>query len=130
MSASSNVKLYKTSISTFWLDEDGILCGKSKQIDRTIENYYEVINFFKSTVKPGEKLCLLADAAITMPMSKEVRDYLTEEMPKYIKAQAIISKAPLDTSLNSTFLKISFSGFQIRMFSNEVEAKEWLKLYL
>lgn len=63
----------------------------------------ELMRIYKSVLKPGEKLCLLGDATNATPMSKEVRDYLTEEMPKYIKAHAIISPHALDTTLNSTF---------------------------
>jgi len=130
MEVPSNVRLYETPISIFWIDEEGMLCGKSKQVGRSIENYYEVINFFKSIVKPGEKLCSLTDANDAVPMSKEIRDFFIAEMPKYIKAQAIITQSPLDTSLNATFMKISFLGFPVRIFTNKEDAKEWLKLYL
>lgn len=58
------------------------------------------------------------------------REYLIIEMQKYIKAHAIISKLPLGVTLNTVFLKASFFGFQVKLFSNKKEAKEWLEEYL
>ncbi len=130
MKVPANTKLYETPISTFWIDEDGIICGISKKTERTLEHYKQVMDVYKSILKPGEKRCLLADASEAMPLDKTIRDYLASEMPKYIKAQAIISATPLDTTLNSTFLKVSFLGFPVRIFTNKEEGKDWLKLYL
>lgn len=129
MQIPDNVKLYETPISTLWLDSDGILCGISKPTERSIEHYKFQFEVFKSLLKSNEKHCLLVDAKNQMPMSSEIREYLIVEMPRYVKAQAIISPKHLETSLNSTFLKISFEGFPIRMFNNETEARTWLKLF-
>ena len=130
MKLPDNTDLYETPISIHWFDENGIMCATSKKVERTIEHYEEVMKLYKRFIDGGDKLCLLADASDTMPMSKEVREYVTAEMPKYIKAHAVISKEPLLSSLSNTFMNLSWAGFPVKLFSNVDEAKQWLKEYL
>lgn len=125
-----NVPLFETPISTHWFDESGILCAVSKKVERTIEHYQAVNNLYKTLIQNNQKLCLLADTHDTMPISKEVRNFMTSEMPKYIKAHAIVTSVPLTSSLTSTFMKFNFLDFPVKLFSNVEEAKEWLKEYL
>lgn len=65
-----------------------------------------------------------------MPMSKDVHDSIISEMPKYIKVHVIVSKSILDATQTNMFVKLSWNGFAVRLFSNELEAKEWLKMFL
>ena len=122
-----NVEVIETPITIHWFDENGIMYVMSKKVERTMEYYSMVINVYASFVKEKGKLCTLSDTHNTMPMSKEVRDYLTKEMPKYIKAQAVITDEPLNGSKFKTFLSLSLKGFKVALFSNEKDAKKWLK---
>lgn len=125
-----NVQLFETPISTHWFDENGILCAVSKKVDRTIEHYQAVINLYQTLIHNNQKMCLLADAYDTMPISKEVRDFMTSEIPKYIKAHAIVTSVPLTSSQTNTFIKFNFLDFPVKLFPNVEDAKEWLKEYL
>lgn len=121
-----NVKLYETPISTHWFNEQGIFCAVSKKVERSVENYLELMDLYKSQVNSGEKLCMLADASDAMPQTKETREFLLAEMPKYIKAQAIIVDKMMESSLNSTVLRLSWQGFPVMIFTDAEEAIEWL----
>lgn len=65
-----------------------------------------------------------------MPLEKEVSDFVATEMPKYVKAHAIISKEQLPLTHSKTFLKLSMTGLSVNVFTNENEAGKWLKEYL
>jgi hypothetical protein len=127
-----NAELFETPMSTLWFDENGLLCAVSKKVERTIENYQKVMEFYKEFTKDGNKLCLLLDItnSPSMPMSKEVREYFVIEMPKYIKAHGLITDSPLQSTLAIAFVKLSVQGFPIKLCSNETDGKKWLKEYL
>lgn len=126
----TDVERHETPISTHWMDENGILCAVSKKVERTIEHYQKVMEVYQQLIKKNEKLCLLADATDSMPVSKDVREYIANEMPKYIKAHAILLETPLTTSQTATFIKLNFLGFPVKVFSDVVEAKNWIKEFL
>lgn len=130
MKPPSKAEIFETEIATYWFDENGILYGVSKKVERNLSQYLEVIELYKKLTKNGNKFCLLADSSNSMPMSKEIIQYLAEEQPKYIKAMAIVSDTPFGTSQVNTFLKMTFLNFPVMKFSNEKEAKKWLKEYL
>ena len=120
------VKLYETPISTHWFNELGIFCSVSKKVERKIEHYHELMNLYKSLSKTGEKFKMLSDATDAMPQSKEVRELIVSEMPKYIKAHAVLVDKMMENSLNSTFLRLSWQGYPVMIFTDEKEAIEWL----
>jgi hypothetical protein len=125
-----NAQLHETPISTHWLDESGILCTISKKVERTVEHYEKVMGLYRKLTKDNNKLCLLADSTNSMPMTHEVNKFVAAEMPKYIKAHAIISPLQLDGTQIQTFIKLSNIGFPVMKFHDEDKAKEWLKKYL
>ncbi len=126
-----NRELYDIEVSTLWIDEDGILCSSPKNIERTMEQYKEIIGLFAKLTNDGKnKLCLLTDASKVAQTNKEIKEYFAAELPKYIKAHAMISEQPLQGTVTSTFIKLSWSGLPICQFPNKKEAKEWLKTHL
>lgn len=130
MKPPTNTELFETPISTHWVEENGILCGLSKKTERRIEHYQEIMGFYKRLTKDGNKFCLIADSTNSMPLTREIIEYISTEHPKYLKAIAILSTVPLEPTQVSTFLKYNFSNFPVMKFSNEKDAREWLKQYL
>ncbi len=128
----SNIELFETTIATFWFNVDGILCANSKKVERKVEHYKEIMQLYKFLIetKNINKLCLLGVVDNNMKQDSVVREYIVSEMPKYVKAQALISHKPLDASLSSTFVGLSWNGFPVRLFNNENEAIKWLKEYV
>ena len=130
MEIPTNVDLIETSTSTIWFDETGICCSISKkhppqsleETKKSVENFKKLIN--------GKKVCMLLDITNSSPSSKEVRDYIAEEMPKLVIAIAMVSKSPLGRMIGNLFFGLKPPPYPAKMFSYEKEAKEWLKQYL
>lgn len=127
----NNITLYETPIATYWFLENGIMCSASKKEELSIAHYKKVFELFaKFTAEKKSKVCLLSDGTKAMPMNQELREYVTKEAPKYIKAHAIVTDIPLDSTRIVTFMKLAFVGYPIQLCSTVVEAEEWLKNYL
>ncbi len=125
-----NTTIYETPLTSLWFDEDGFLCSLTKKGERSIENYHQLIEVYKSLAKNGNKLCVISDSTNAVEMSKDVISLISTEFPKYMHALAIISTAPLVNSHINTFLKLTFADFPVMMFATEDEAKKWLKEFL
>jgi hypothetical protein len=52
------------------------------------------------------------------------------EMPKYIKANALVTNVVLERTVAETFMNLYSTPIEMNQFTNEVDAKAWLKQYL
>jgi hypothetical protein len=125
-----NTEIFEITSSVIWVDEYGIVCAVPKNRRRKIEHFEEMFAFFAKLMEGKSKLCLLIEADNEIPLRNEVRDYIATELPKYIKAHAVVSVVPLERTLSTTFIRLNEVGIPINLFSNEKEAKEWLKTFL
>jgi len=123
------VTFYETPIATYWVDEYGIVCAIAKPIRRKIEHYEEVMALYAKLMKGGKKLCLLSETT-NMPFRSEIREYVMAEMPKYIKANALVTNVVLERTVAETFMNLYSTPIEMNQFTNEVDAKAWLKQYL
>lgn len=125
---SANVMEWPTS--TAWFDESGILCSISKKASSpTLEETKKVIEDFRSIIG-NKKVCLLIDVTYTSESSREIREYVAEEFPKFIKAIAMVSDSALGKMLANIFFTLKSQPYPTKMFTDETEAKNWLKQYL
>ena len=130
MQAPENAKTFELPGSTMWFDELGILNSVSKKAPpRNLAETKEIIQKLKGILKQ-EKVCMLIDSTNSSPPFKEVRDYLSQEMPKITKAIALISSSPLGRMVANLFFNIKKQPYPVKMFNKEQEAREWLKQYL
>lgn len=130
MKVPDNVEVYDTQTSTYWYDENGILCSISKKTDPvSLEDTKKLLREFKSNLR-SEKVCLLIDVTHSGETTREVRDYAAQEFPKFVKAIAMVSDSALGKMLANLFFRIRTQPYPTKMFNNEQEAKEWLKQYL
>lgn len=123
------VVLIETPLSTSWFNKDGILCSVSKKEERNFENMKKQIEMFKE-MRKEKKLCMLADTSKMQPISREVRKYMSEELPKHVNAIALISGSSLGRMIANSLILLSPQKFPTRFFANEEEAIVWLKQYL
>ncbi len=130
MKPSPNIKVYDWPTSTFWFDENGILCSISKKTPpQTLEEVKKNVKDFKEVI--GEKkICMLIDVTNSGESTKEVRDYVSIEFPKFVKAIAMISKSALGKMLANLFFSIKSPPYPAKMFNDETEAIEWLKKFV
>ncbi len=123
-----NAKIYETHLATLWFDEHGILCALAKHNERTIETQKAAYAFI-SEISGNKKVCLLSDASNMTPPTRELREYMNQELPKYFKAMAMISETMLGKTMANTFMALK-DPIPMQMFATEEEAREWLKQYL
>ncbi|MES2515619.1 MAG: STAS/SEC14 domain-containing protein [Bacteroidota bacterium] len=125
-----NVQTTEWPTSVTWFDDNGLLyCVYKKGVERSMKETRDTIEEFKKQLN-GKKVCMLADVTNSGPSSKQIREYAATELPKFIKAIAMISDSPLGKMLANLFLTLKSQPYPTRVFNNENEAREWLKQYL
>jgi hypothetical protein len=129
MDIPQNIKLIEHPMATFWFDDLGILHSVSKPGPRTIDIMKEYIAFVKAMVN-NQKVCILTDISKAGQMDKQTRDYTAQKLQEVYKAMAILSSTPTGTAIGKIFLQLEGQPYPTAMFTNENEAREWLKQYL
>lgn len=130
MTPSPNTDVIDFPASTVWFDENGILCSVAKKVpQQTIEEAKKTMEAFR-ILTGGTKICMLSDSTDSPPPDKEMRDYAAEVIPEIAKAVAIISRSAVGKMAANLFFSIKKQPYPVKMFTDETEAKEWLKQYL
>jgi hypothetical protein len=126
----ANAKIMEWPTSTIWFDESGILYSISKKVPQpSLEETKKILEEFKSIIG-DRKVCMLIDVTNTSESSRELREYAAEEFPKFVKAIAMVSGSALGKMLANLFFTLKTQPYPTKMFTNEVDAREWLKQYL
>lgn len=129
MKPPENAKLIETRTATLWVGEGGILYSISKKVPaQTLEETQKSVEEFKK-IFGDKKFCMVLDVTNSSPSSKEVRQYAAEELPKIIKAAAIIADSAFAKMLTNLFFNLKPPPYPLKMFNNEIDAKEWLFQY-
>ncbi|MEX2403028.1 MAG: STAS/SEC14 domain-containing protein [Balneolales bacterium] len=117
--------------ATLWLDKenDFIYAVSKKEPVRTPETLKETLEGGKKLVG-DKKICLLLDVTHVSEITREGREYLAKEFPKHFKAVAMISRSTFGKVVANLFLTIKPQPYPTKMFTDEKEAKKWLKKYL
>ncbi len=124
------VKVHELSTSTIWFDKDGILWSVSKNVPgQSLEESRKTLEEFVK-VTGGKKVCLLADVTYSPETSRETREWAAEELPKIVKAVAMVSGSVLGKMLANLFFTLKTQPYPSRMFNSVEEAHAWLKQYL
>lgn len=113
----AGAEIFETNLITFWFGPDGILYSITKPAERSRENYNELFGVYKNILKDGrEKFCMLCDVTKTSPLSKDVRDYISVELPKYYKALALVSNSPMGKTIGTFFTTVNARGYPAQNF--------------
>ncbi len=130
MQIPTNAVRYETPLSTFWIDENGILCSIAKKdVPQTIENLEK--NFvLLNQLANGKKLCCLHDISQATAPDKASRDYIAKEAVDNTKAVALLSPTVFSAVIANLFINLTEHPFPSKMFTDADRAKEWLKQYL
>jgi hypothetical protein len=79
----------------------------------------------------NKKVCMILETnANSKPPKKEDRDFIAEQLTDITKAMGIISSSPLSRMVANLFFGLKPPAYPVKFFSNEKEAKEWIKQYL
>ena len=130
LNITTNVKVKEWDTSTTWFDEEGILYSVSKKgTQQSLEETKKRFEEFKALIG-NNKICMLIDVTNTSESSREIRNYAAEELPKIVKAIAIVSTSSVGKKLANLFFTLKTQPYPTKMFNNETEAKKWLQQFL
>ena len=130
MTPQKNAEVLELPTSTLWFEENGILCVNSKRSPpQTTEEQKQSLKTFFDFLN-GRKVCLLLDVTLANPSSEEQRELASAEFPGFTRALAFLSGSALGKMVANIFFSIKKQPYPLKMFTDEAEAKEWLKQYL
>jgi hypothetical protein len=124
-----NTELIKGEIADYYYSSEGILYSYSKNPKRTVKNISDNIALVKQ-ITSNKKIPLLIYLCNSPVPDKETRKFSTEQLPNVYTAMAMVSPPGLARLIMSILFKLKPSPIPMKSFTNDEEAKEWLKQYL
>jgi len=128
MKIPADKEIFEGEISDYYM-EDGILVSLSKSPRRTVENIKGNIALVKQ-ITGNKKIPLLIYLSSSPIPDKETRKYVNEQLPHVYSAMAMISKPGLSKFIMNFLFRLKPPPIPMKNFTDETEAKEWLKQYL
>lgn len=129
MNPPENINLIKGEIADYYLDADGILNSYSKPPKRTVKNISENIALVKQ-ITGGKKVPLLIYLSKSPIPDKEARKFSSEQLPNVYTAMAMVSSGGLAQFIMNILFKFKAPPIPMKSFSDDKEAREWLKQFL
>ena len=129
-----NAKLIDWPTATMWFDEDGVLYSVPKtgvpqpQLNR--EETAAEMEKFRQLLGNQKRCMILQTDSTAPPPKKEERDWISQELNSVTKAMGIISVSPLSRMVANLFFGLKPPAYPVKFFSNEKDAKAWIKQYL
>jgi hypothetical protein len=128
-----NAKVIDWPTSSMWFDEDGVLYSLPKPgapQRQTKEESLIQIEEFRKLVGSKKTCMILQTDSSSSPPKKEDRDWIAKELDSVTKAMGIISTSPLSRMVANLFFGLKPPAYPVKFFSNQTDAKEWIKQYL
>ena len=130
MKPPKGIEVFETPTSHYWFEDDGILCIVTKKADEiSLEDQKKQVAAFKERLG-GKKRCAIIDISNSTASSPEFRDYNTRELPELFSAIAFVATSPITRMMVIVYLGQQPTPFDSRVFSNEAEAKAWIRSFL
>jgi len=130
LSVPEDSEIIELPTSRMWREDSGIVCAISKKVkSQTIEEARESVRALRDFLG-DEKVCMLIDVSHSSESSRELREYAAEELPKLVKAIAMVSNSALGKMVANLFFNLKSQPYPVKMFNDENEARIWLKNYL
>jgi hypothetical protein len=129
MNRPDNTQLIKGEIADYYLDPGGILHSYSKSPKRTVKNISENIALVKQ-ITGGRKVPLLIYLSNSPVPDKETRKFSAEQLPNVYTAMAMVSKGGLAQFIMNILFKFKPPPIPMKSFSDDQEAKHWLKQFV
>lgn len=124
----SDRQIWDGEIATYWL-EDGILVSLSKSVKRTVELIAGNVELVKN-ITSNKRVPLLIYLTNSPVPDKETRKFSTEQLPVIYSAMAMVSEPGLSRLIMNILFALKPPPIPMKSFTNDQEAKEWLKQYL
>lgn len=129
MTIPENIECIKGEIADYWYGKDGILYSFSKSPKRTIQNITDNVALVKK-ITGGKKVPLLIYLSNSPVPDKATQAFARQQLAEVYKAVAMISETGLSKLIMNALFKFNPPPVPIKSFSDEKEAKKWLKQYI
>ena len=127
MTIPTDTPVYEGEIATYWFD-DGILVSLSKSPRRTVANISANVALVKQ-ITNNKRVPLLIYLSKSPVPDKETRKFSTTQLPVIYSAMAMVSKPGLAQFIMRILFQLKPPPIPMKSFTNDLEAKEWLKKY-
>jgi hypothetical protein len=105
------------------------LISLSKSPKRTVENVSANVALVKE-ITNNKRMPLLIYLSNSPVPDKETRKFATEQLPVIYSAMAMVSKPGLAKFIMNILFSLKKPPIPMKSFSDDKEAKEWLRQYL
>lgn len=129
MTIPDNIELIKGEIADYWFAPDGILYSYSKNPKRTVENITGNVKLVKQ-ITNNKRVPLLIYLSDSPVPDKQTRKFATEQLPIIYSSMAMVSKPGLSKFIMNILFKFKTPPIPMKSFTDDKEAREWLKQYL
>jgi hypothetical protein len=133
MEIPKDAKTHELRSSIIWFDSEGIMYSVPKPGIPPVLNHEEILkemDSFRAFIG-NKKVCMIAQSnPNSPPPSKGERDFIAEQINSIVKAMAIVTTSPVSRMIANLFFGLKPPAYPAKMFSNEAEAREWIRQYL
>ncbi|MDP2387596.1 MAG: hypothetical protein Q8M29_14585 [Bacteroidota bacterium] len=134
MKIPENTKTIDWQTSIMWFDDEGVLYSLPKpgvpEPELSREETLVQMEKFKKLIG-NKKVCMILESnSNSKPPKKEDRDFIADQLNQVTKAMGIISTSPLSRMIANLFFGLKPPAYPVKFFSNEIDAKAWIKQYL
>jgi len=127
MTTPTDRPVYEGEIATYWFD-DGILVSLSKSPRRTVANIRANVALVMQ-ITNNKRVPILIYLSNSPVPDKETRKFSTTQLPVIYSAMAMVSKPGLAQFIMRILFQLKPPPIPMKSFTNDLEAKEWLKKY-
>jgi hypothetical protein len=124
-----NIQLIKGEIADYWYAPDGILYSYSKNPRRTVQNITDNIALVKR-ITANKIVPLLIYLSNSPVPDKTTRKFAAEQLPNAYSAMAMVSKPGLSKFIMNILFRLKPPAIPMKSFTDDKEAKEWLKQFI
>lgn len=121
--------MLETPYMKLWKRDEILFCTYSDKLEIDLEI---AVHCVKTRIEfsEGKSYPVLIRLQGIRSVNKEARDYFSDEGSKLITAGALLISSPLTKILGNIFMHINKPDVPTKLFTNETEAKEWLKKFI
>ncbi len=123
------MELIKGHFADYYFEDQKLLISYSKSILRTVNNIQENVNLVKSITNNTPVPLLIFLSSSPMP-DKATREFSKLKLPEIYTAMTMVSEGNLAKFIMNVLFKFQQSPIPMKTFSNERDAREWLKQFM
>jgi hypothetical protein len=129
MEPPGSAEVIETPTSRYWFDEGILYVVGKKAPALPLAEQKKLTEAFKKKLD-GKKICGVMDVSNSSPTSKEAREYNSKEIPEMFKAIAFIARNPVGRMIANVYLGFKPFSFPSKVFSNEEDARKWIRQFV